>query len=163
MYHNLIEKYIRKKKKGTHLILQHILQHISNWTHLRTCVIQRDFYFFKDSLTLHIYLCRIHEFLFFARELCGFNHHGNSLEGVGPSVELCPVDPILVATAIVSTSIPHTVQIGVGTHVIPPASFLVMSTVTWKHKERAENHWQTKKQKKQPPNDSELLSGSRPV
>lgn len=61
--------------------------------------------------------------------LCGFDHHGNSFERVGPPMELCPVDPILVAAAIVSTPIPHPIQIGVGTHMIPPATFLVMSTV----------------------------------
>lgn len=65
--------------------------------------------------------------------LFGFDHHGNSFKGVGPSVELGPVDPILVAAAVMSAPIPHTIQIGVGTHVVPPASFLVMSTVTWGH------------------------------
>lgn len=45
-------------------------------------------------------------------------------------MELCPVDPVLVAAAIVSATIPHTVQIGMGAHVVPPASLLVMGTVT---------------------------------
>lgn len=62
--------------------------------------------------------------------LCGFDHHGNSFEGVGPAVELGPVDPILVTASIVSTPIPHSVQIGMGAHVVPPTPFLVMSTVT---------------------------------
>lgn len=59
-----------------------------------------------------------------------FNHHGNSFERVGPSVELGPVDPVLIAAAIVSASIPNTIQIGVGAHVVPPPAFLVVSTVT---------------------------------
>lgn len=63
--------------------------------------------------------------------LCRLDHQRNSFQGVRPSMELCPVDPVLVTAAVVSTSIPHTVQIGVCTHVVPPASLLVMSTVPW--------------------------------
>lgn len=62
--------------------------------------------------------------------LCGLDHHGNSFEGVGPPVELGPVDAILVTASIVSTPVPHSVQIGMGAHVIPPSPFLVMRTVT---------------------------------
>ena len=61
----------------------------------------------------------------------GFDHHGHSLQRIGASVELCPVDSVLVTTAIVPASVPHPVQIGVGTHVVPPAPFLEVSTVTW--------------------------------
>lgn len=79
-------------------------------------------------------------FLSYTSMLYWFNHHGNSFEGVGPPMELCPVDSILVAAAVVSTPVPHPVQIGMGTHVVPPATFLIMSTVTWfKKKKRAEN------------------------
>lgn len=77
-------------------------------------------------------------------QLCGFDHHENFLQGVGPSVELSPVDPILVATSIVSTPIPHAVQIGVCAHVIPPASFLVMSAVTCEkhsYRHKKSNHF----------------------
>lgn len=61
---------------------------------------------------------------------CWFDHHGNSFEGVRPPVELGPVDPILVPASIVASPIPHAVQVGMGTHVVPPTPFLVMSTVT---------------------------------
>lgn len=30
-----------------------------------------------------------------------------------------------------ASSIPHPIQVGVGTHVVPPAALLVMSTVTF--------------------------------
>ena len=45
-------------------------------------------------------------------------------------MELCPVDPVLIAAAIVPASIPHAIQIGVGTHMVPPSTFLEVSTVT---------------------------------
>lgn len=61
---------------------------------------------------------------------CRFDHHGNSFEGVRPPVELGPVHPILVPASIVASPIPHAVQVGMGTHVVPPTPFLVMSTVT---------------------------------
>lgn len=82
----------------------------------------------STSVHHYIYLVEVRN----AAVLCRFDHHGNSFERIGASVELCPVDSILIAAAIVSSPIPHAVQVGVGTHVVPPASFLVMSAVTWR-------------------------------
>ena len=61
----------------------------------------------------------------------GSDHHHHSLQGVRPATELGPVDAILVPAAVVASAVPHAVQVGVGAGVIPPATLLVMGTVTW--------------------------------
>lgn len=58
-------------------------------------------------------------------------HHRYFLQRVGPSSEFSPVDSILVATAVVSSSVPYSVEVRMGTCVVPPASLLVVGTVTW--------------------------------
>lgn len=60
------------------------------------------------------------------------DHHDHFLEGIGSSSELSPVDSILVPAPIVTSSVPNPVQVGVGTRVVPPASLLVVGTVSWK-------------------------------
>lgn len=60
----------------------------------------------------------------------GPDHHGHFLQGVSAAAELGPVDAVLVSAAVVPASVPHAVQVGVGTGVIPPATLLVMGTVT---------------------------------
>lgn len=77
-------------------------------------------------------------------------------------MELSPVHPILVAAAIVSTPVPHTVQIGVGTHVVPPASLLVVSAVTW-GENRGTGLIQRKGQQRANNQDLGGGGGSRPV
>lgn len=60
----------------------------------------------------------------------GSYHHGHFLERIGSSPKLGPVDPVLVATAIMSTTVPHAIQVGMSTGIIPPSSLLVVGTVT---------------------------------
>lgn len=60
------------------------------------------------------------------------DHHDHFFQRIGSSSELSPVDSVLVSTPIVSTSVPNPVQIWMGTRVVPPASLLVMGTVTWR-------------------------------
>lgn len=60
----------------------------------------------------------------------GSDHHGHFLQGVSAPAELGPVDAVLVSAAVVPAPVPHAVQVGVGTGVIPPATLLVMGTVT---------------------------------
>lgn len=58
------------------------------------------------------------------------DHHDHFFQRIGPSSELSPVDSILVSAPIVSPSVPNPVQIGMGARVVPPASLLVVGTVT---------------------------------
>lgn len=60
----------------------------------------------------------------------GPDQHGNLLERVSPTTKLGPVDAVLIAAAVMATTMPHAVEVGVGTGVVPPASPLVQGTVT---------------------------------
>lgn len=60
----------------------------------------------------------------------GPDQHGSLLERVSSATKLSPVDTILVAAAIVATTVPHTIEVGVGTGMVPPASPLVQGAVT---------------------------------
>lgn len=60
----------------------------------------------------------------------GSYHHGHFLQRISSSSELSPVDPVLVATAVMSATVPHAIQVGMSTGVIPPSSLLVVGTVT---------------------------------
>lgn len=58
------------------------------------------------------------------------DQHGSLPERVSPATKLSPVDTILVAATVVATTVPHTIQVGVGTGMVPAASPLVQGTVT---------------------------------
>lgn len=60
----------------------------------------------------------------------GPDQHGSLLERVSPTTKLSPVDAVLVAVAVVATVVPHTIEIGVCTGMVPPASPMVQGTVT---------------------------------
>lgn len=60
----------------------------------------------------------------------GSYHHGHFLQRISSSSELGPVDPVLVTAAVMPTTVPHTIQVGMSTGIIPPSSFLVVGTVT---------------------------------
>ena len=60
----------------------------------------------------------------------GPDQHGSLLERVSPATKLSPVDSILVAAAVMATTVPHAIEVGVGTGMVPPASPLVQGTVT---------------------------------
>lgn len=66
--------------------------------------------------------------------LNGLDHHDNLLQRVWTSMELGPVDSVLVAASVMASSIPHPIQVRVRTHVVPPASFLVVCTITYEKK-----------------------------
>lgn len=65
----------------------------------------------------------------------GLYHHGDFLQRISSSSELGPVDTVLVTAAVMPTTVPHAVQVGMSTGVIPPPSLLVVGTVPWRHKE----------------------------
>ena len=56
--------------------------------------------------------------------------HNSLLQRVRPTAELGPVDPVLVAAPVVTSMVPHTIKVGVGTGVVPPAPTMVQGTVT---------------------------------
>lgn len=60
----------------------------------------------------------------------GPDQHGSLLERVSATTKLGPVDAVLVAAAVVATPVPDTVEVGVGTGMVPPASPLVQGAVT---------------------------------
>lgn len=62
--------------------------------------------------------------------LQGPDQHGCLLERVSPASKLSPVDAVLVAVAVVAPMVPHTIEVGVGTGMVPPASPVVQGTVT---------------------------------
>lgn len=66
----------------------------------------------------------------------GPDHHHHFLERVGPSSELSPVDSILVAAPVMAPTVPDPVEVGVGTGIIPPASLLVVGTVSCRRQGR---------------------------
>ena len=71
------------------------------------------------------------EVLMVGKGVCiGSYHHGHFLQRVGSSPELGPVDPVLVAAAVMPATVPHTVEVGMSTGVIPPSPLLVVCTVT---------------------------------
>lgn len=64
----------------------------------------------------------------------GSYHHGDFLQRISSSSELGPVHSVLVTAAVMTTAVPHAVQVGMSTGVIPPSSLLVVGTVTCRHK-----------------------------
>lgn len=62
--------------------------------------------------------------------LQGSDQHGSLLERVSPTAKFGPVDTILVAAAVVATTVPHAIKVRVGTGMVPPASSLVQGTIT---------------------------------
>lgn len=58
-------------------------------------------------------------------------HHGHFLQRISSSSKLRPVDTVLVTAAVMPTTVPHAVQIGMSTGIIPPSSLLVVGTVTF--------------------------------
>ena len=58
------------------------------------------------------------------------DHHHYFLQGISSASELRPVDSVLVATAVMSASVPDAVQVGVSAGVVPPASLLIVGAVT---------------------------------
>lgn len=58
------------------------------------------------------------------------DHHSDLLQGIRSSTELGPVNSILVAAAVMTTAVPHAVQVGVGAGVVPPTTFLIVGTVS---------------------------------
>lgn len=60
----------------------------------------------------------------------GSDHHHHLLKGVRAASEFSPVNSVLIATAVMSTAVPHAVQIRVSTSVVPPSSLLIVSAVT---------------------------------
>lgn len=62
----------------------------------------------------------------------GPDHHHHFFERVGASSELSPVDAVLVAAPVMAPTVPDPVEVGVGAGIIPPASFLVVGTVSCK-------------------------------
>lgn len=63
-------------------------------------------------------------------QLQGPDKHGSLLERVSSATKLSPVDAILVAAAVVATTVPHTIEVRMGTGMVPPASPLVQGAVT---------------------------------
>lgn len=62
----------------------------------------------------------------------GPDHHHHFFERVGASSELSPVDAVLVAAPVMAPTVPDPVEVGVGAGIVPPASFLVVGTVSCK-------------------------------
>lgn len=61
----------------------------------------------------------------------GSDQHTDRLHGVEPSAILSPENPILEFAAVDASSVPDTVEVGLSTSIVPPASFMEMGTVTW--------------------------------
>lgn len=57
------------------------------------------------------------------------NHHADRLKRVEASSIISPEDPILELASVHAPGVPHTVQIGLPTSVVPPATFVEVSTV----------------------------------
>lgn len=64
----------------------------------------------------------------------GSDHHDDFFQRISTSSELGPVDTILVTATVMPSTVPHTIQVGMSTGIIPPSSLLVVGTVPWTHK-----------------------------
>lgn len=60
----------------------------------------------------------------------GPDHHADRFHGVEASTVVGPEDPILELATVDASGVPDTVEIGLATSVVPPASFMEMGTVT---------------------------------
>lgn len=58
------------------------------------------------------------------------DHHGDLLQGIRATAELRPVNSILVAAAVMPTAVPHAIQVRVGAGVVPPATLLIVGTIS---------------------------------
>lgn len=58
------------------------------------------------------------------------DHHADRLEGVEPSSVLGPEHSILELTAVNPSAVPHSIQVGLTTGVVPPTSLMEVGTVT---------------------------------
>lgn len=78
--------------------------------------------------------CQICVFLhvMFLMESVGIwtDHHSDLLQGIRPTAELCPVNSILVTAAVMPAAVPYAIQVRVGTGVVPPASLLIVGTIS---------------------------------
>lgn len=57
-------------------------------------------------------------------------HYADRLEGVRSSSVLGPEDSILELTAVNPSAVPHSIQVGLTTGVVPPTSLMEVGTVT---------------------------------
>lgn len=64
----------------------------------------------------------------------GSYHHDDFFQRISTSSELCPVNTVLVTATVMPSTVPHAIQVGMSTGVIPPSSLLVVGTVPWTHK-----------------------------
>lgn len=60
----------------------------------------------------------------------GPDHHADRLHRVETSAIVGPEDTILVFATVDPSVVPDTVEIGLATSVVPPASFMEMGTIT---------------------------------
>lgn len=67
----------------------------------------------------------------FPASVDGPDQNTDRLHGVEPSAIFGPENPVLEFAAIDASGVPDTVEIGLSTSVVPPASLMEMGTVTW--------------------------------
>lgn len=60
----------------------------------------------------------------------GPDHHADGLHRVEASTVVGPEDAVLEFAAVDASGVPDTVEVGLATSVVPPASFVEMGTVT---------------------------------
>lgn len=58
------------------------------------------------------------------------DHEADWLEGVETSSILCPKDSILKFAAVNPPTVPYTIQVGLTTGIIPPATLMEVRTIT---------------------------------
>lgn len=58
------------------------------------------------------------------------DHHAHSFHGVETSSVVSPEDAILELVSIYATRVPDTIEIGLATCIVPPSTFMEVSTVT---------------------------------
>lgn len=65
-----------------------------------------------------------------AASVYGPDQHADRLHGVETPAVVGPEDAVLEFAAVHSSGVPDTVEVGLATGIVPPASFMEMGTVT---------------------------------
>lgn len=60
----------------------------------------------------------------------GSDQHAHSFHGVEASAVVCPEDAVLELVAIHTAGVPDAIEIGLATCIVPPATFMEVSTVS---------------------------------
>lgn len=84
----------------------------------------------KFAVCRGLHSCPLTSLAYAFFSIYGPDHHADRLHWVETSAIVGPEDTILVFATVDTSVVPDTVEIGLATSVVPPASFMEMGTIT---------------------------------